>query len=79
MVGQLGWLGEWIPLDHQQNWRHFVTKVPLGKGPKWPQMCTILDDCVQIAERRLKPPFESHHLDLPEIIPPPYKRREGVF
>ena len=25
-------------------------------------MCTIVDDCAQIAESGLKPPFESPHL-----------------
>ena len=39
-------------------------KLPL-KGPKGPQKCTIVDDCAQIAESGLKPPFESPHLDFP--------------
>ena len=38
-------------------------KFPLEKGPKRPQKCTIVDDCAQIAESGLKPPFESPHLD----------------
>ena len=38
---------------------HFATKVLLERGPKAPQKCTIVDDCVQVAESGLKPPFES--------------------
>ena len=44
-------------------WRKF----PLKKGPKRPQKCTIVDDCVQIAKSGLKPPFESPHLDFPNL------------
>ena len=29
-------------------------------------MYTIADDCAQIAESSLKPPFQSPHLDFPE-------------
>ena len=36
------------------------------RGPKRPQKCTIVDDCAQIAESGLKPPFESPHLDFPD-------------
>ena len=32
-------------------------------------MCTIVDDCAQIAESDLKPPFESPHLDFPHFGP----------
>ena len=32
---------------------------PLESAPKTPQKCTIVDDCAQIAESGLKPPFES--------------------
>ena len=32
-------------------------KFPLERGPKRPQKCTIVDDCAQIAESGLKPPF----------------------
>ena len=39
-------------------------KVPLERGPQKPQKWTIVDDCAQIAESGLKPPFESPHLDL---------------
>ena len=39
---------------------------PYERGPKRPQKCTIVDDCAQIAESGLKPPFESPHLDFPE-------------
>ena len=47
---------------------------------KRPRMCTIADDCAQIAESGLKPPFESPHLDFPNSrkspegsrIEPPY-------
>ena len=42
-------------------------KFPLERGPKGPQKCTIVDDCVQIAESGLKPSFESPHLDFPEL------------
>ena len=42
-------------------------KFSLERGPKRPQKCTIVDDCVQIAESGLKPPFESPHLDFPEF------------
>ena len=38
-------------------------KLPLERGPKRPQKCTIVDDCAQIVESGLKPPFESPHLD----------------
>ena len=31
-------------------------------------MCTIVDDCAQIAESGLKPPLESLHLDVPEYM-----------
>ena len=41
-------------------------KFPLERGPKRPQKCTIVDDCAQIAESGLKPPFESPHLDFPD-------------
>ena len=37
----------------------------LERGPKRPQNCTIVDDCAQIADSGLKPPFESPHLDFP--------------
>ena len=30
-------------------------------------MCTIANDCAQIAERGAKPPFESPHLDCPDF------------
>ena len=46
-------------------------KFPLERGPKRPQKCTIVDDCAQIAESGLKPPFESPHLDFPERKPLP--------
>ena len=46
--------------------RHFETKVPLRKGPKRSQMCTIVDDCAHIPESGLKPPFESPRLDFPD-------------
>ena len=39
---------------------------PQKGAPKRPQKCTIVDDCAQIAESGLKPPFESPHLDFPE-------------
>ena len=42
---------------------------PLRKRPKRPQMRTIVDDCAQIAESGLKPPFESPHLDFPDSGP----------
>ena len=32
-------------------------KLPLERGPKRPQKRTIVDDCAQIAESGLKPPF----------------------
>ena len=48
--------------------RHFATKVPLRKGPKKAQKCTIVDDCAQIAESGLKPPFESPHSDFPDCF-----------
>ena len=39
---------------------------PLERGPKGPQKCTIIvDDCAQIAESGLTPPFESPHLNFP--------------
>ena len=38
-------------------------------GPERPQMCTIVDDCAQIADSGLKPPFESPRLDFPEKGP----------
>ena len=41
-------------------------KFPLERRPKRPQKCTIVDDCAQIAESGLKPPFESPHLDFPD-------------
>ena len=37
-------------------WRR---KFPLERGPKGPLKCTIVDDCAQIAESGLKPPFVS--------------------
>ena len=40
-------------------------KFPLEKGPKRPQKRTIIDECAQIAESGLKPPFESPPLDFP--------------
>ena len=43
-------------------------KFPLERGPKRPQKCTIVDDCAQTAERGLKPPFESLHLDFPNLL-----------
>ena len=36
-------------------------------GPERPRKFTIVDDCAQIAGSGLKPPFESPHLDFPEI------------
>ena len=39
---------------------------PLERGPKGPQKCTIVDDCAQIAESGLKPPFESPQLGFPD-------------
>ena len=63
-------------------------KFPLERGPKRPQKCTIVDDCAQIAESGLKPPFESPHLDFPErrlygsrvaIVPAPYRTRNLEF
>ena len=36
---------------------HFATKVPLRNAPEKPRKCTIVDDCAQIAESGLKPPF----------------------
>ena len=38
------------------------------RGAKGPQKCTIVDDCAQIAESGLKPPFESPRLDFPEFL-----------
>ena len=38
-------------------------KFPLERGPNGPQKRTIVDNCAQIAESGLKPPFESPHLD----------------
>ena len=35
-------------------------------GPRRREMCTIVDECAQIAGSGLKPPFESPHLDFPE-------------
>ena len=32
------------------------------------QMCTIVDDCAQITEWGPKPPYESPHLDLPNVL-----------
>ena len=40
-------------------------KFPLEKGTRMPQMCTIADDCAQIADSGLTHPFESPHLDFP--------------
>ena len=48
-------------------------KLPLERGPKSRQKCRIVDDCAQIAESGLKPPFESPHLDFPERRRPPKK------
>ena len=42
--------------------------MPLERGPERPQKCTIVDDCTQIAESGLKPPFESPHLDFPKFL-----------
>ena len=39
---------------------------PQKWAPKRPQKCTIVDDCAQIAESGLKPPFGSPHLDFPK-------------
>ena len=44
-------------------------KIPLQRGPKAPQMCTIVDDCARIAESGLKPPFESPHVDFLDYVP----------
>ena len=44
-------------------WRKF----PLKRGQKRSQKCTIVDDCAQIAESGLKPPFESPHWDFPDF------------
>ena len=35
---------------------------------KRPRMCTIADDCAQIAETGLEPPFESSHFDFPKRV-----------
>ena len=35
---------------------------------KRPRKCTIAHDCAQIAGSGLKPPFESPHLDFPEML-----------
>ena len=47
--------------------RHFVTKVPLKKGPN---KATKVQNCRRFVrkstESDLKPPFESPHLDFPE-------------
>ena len=32
------------------------------------QMCTLVDDCAQIADSGLKPPFVSPRLDFPEFL-----------
>ena len=40
-------------------------KFPSERGPKRPQKCTIVNDCAQIAESGLQPPFESPDLDFP--------------
>ena len=44
-------------------------KFPLERGPKRPQKCTIVDDCAQIAESGLKPPFESPAFGLSQHSP----------
>ena len=45
-------------------------KFLLERRPKEPRKCTIVDDCAQIAESGLKPPFESPHVDFPERLAP---------
>ena len=40
-------------------------KFPLERGPP-KKKCRIVDDCAQIAECGLKPPYESPHLDFPQ-------------
>ena len=44
--------------------------LPLQRGPKGPQKCTIVDDSAQIAESGLKTAFESPQLDFPETQEP---------
>ena len=48
----------------------YATKVPFTFVAQRPQMCTIVDDYAQIAESGLKPPFESPHLDFPDLSGP---------
>ena len=40
-----------------------ATEVPITKKPKRLQMCTIEDDCAQIADSDVKSAFASPHLD----------------
>ena len=42
-------------------------KFPLERGPKGPRKCTTVDDCAQIAESGLKPPFKGPHLGFPDV------------
>ena len=44
-----------------------LEKFLLERGPKRPQKCSIVGDCVQIAESGLKPPLKSPHLDFPKL------------
>ena len=68
----VGWVPKW---ESTENW-HFHGLEPYAKLysdtarfiRERPQKCTIVDDCAQIAESGLKPPFESPHLDIPEFI-----------
>ena len=56
----------------------FDESSPLRKGPKKPQMRTVVDDCAQIAESGLKPPIESPHLDFPEFCKNPNFTRNSL-
>ena len=47
-----------------------LRKFPLERGPTRPQKSTIVEDCAQIAESDLTPPFESPHLDFPKHSSP---------
>ena len=49
-----------------------LAKVPLERGPKRPQKCTIVDDCAQIAVCGLKPPLKRTHLAFPDT-------KKGIF
>ena len=44
-----------------------LRKFPLERGPKRPHKCTIVGDCVQIAESGFKPPFAKPPLNFPEL------------